>query len=816
MADSLAEVGPIDNATGYPFWFGDGGDPARGLDPLRLELCLDDAQDPLCPVVGDRPAPDQPLSVPTNFPDESFWWSADALIETPAGIRARLVLAQEAAFGGPGEVAVGQQVAFSRLRIRIDDLPPGARYHVTTPYGERDVVADDRGRVFETEDQGCLSTPCGFEAGLDGQVGPFLRWDAGAPEGYVGDPNVEHTVVGSPTGDNLFRVEGPGIGGPGVDVVETDLFSVQGRIAKPRATVDLPGDLYPVGTPVHIMPSFPGESEVVYTTDGSDPTTSPEATTSPSTSSEPSVAVTLPAEDGTMTLRYVVRHAGRTSQVYTQEYTVRSDLSVVTATPGPAAAPGVLEGRQDVELTASTNGVPTDGAIYYTTDGTRPRLDAAGDPVGTTREYTTAVVITRSTILSAVSVPRATETSPTPEPGPVGRFSYVVHNLRAVSAETPYGYPFTLTDIGLPAAAGEPRANPVELELCLDDPLCPVVGDLPDPTRGVSFPDNFPDESFWWSGEAAFTAGGIDARLVLAAEAAFDTPTVQDGHQVAFGRIRVRLDDAVPGATYEIVHPYGVVRATADDRGRLFYTDDNGCMNGPCGFDRLLTQPVGPFLRWDQGAPEGYVGDPTVEHTVVGSPFGTNEFIVRQVTDGAGDPVSPDRIGSTDQFTVQGKLAGPGVIADHQTGTFAAPLRVGLAGNSRTTQIRYTLDGSTPTATTGRVYDGPIELGEGVTTLSYVGVGEGGSTSTMESETYTVDGTAPSLEASPAGGVFGSPQSVRLSSDDPTATIRFTVDGSAPGADSQATGGLPISVIPRSRARPASACRTCWARPCRS
>ena len=45
-------------------------------------------------------------------------------IQTAAGIRARLVLGQEAAFGGVGDVAVGQQVAFSRLRIRIDDLPP--------------------------------------------------------------------------------------------------------------------------------------------------------------------------------------------------------------------------------------------------------------------------------------------------------------------------------------------------------------------------------------------------------------------------------------------------------------------------------------------------------------------------------------------------------------------------------------------------------------------------------------------------------------------------------------------------------------------
>ena len=276
-AVSPTTVGPVDNATGYPFWWGDGG--GGGLDPVRLELCLDDTQDPLCPVVGDRPNPAEPLSVPENFPDESFWWSAEALIDAPTGVQARLIMAQEAAFGGVGDVAVGQQVAFSRLRIRIDDLVPGATYHVTTPYGERDVVADDRGRVFTTEDEGCLSPVCDFEAGLNGQSGPFLRWDTGAPPGYVGDPTVEHAVVGSPTGDNFFRVEGPGLTGPDVGSIETDQFTVQGRIAQPRGTVSLPGDLYESGTEVTITSSFPGDSDIVYTIDGSDPRTNPGATT---------------------------------------------------------------------------------------------------------------------------------------------------------------------------------------------------------------------------------------------------------------------------------------------------------------------------------------------------------------------------------------------------------------------------------------------------------------------------------------------------------------------------------------------------------
>ena len=83
-AASLAEVGPVNQATGFPFWYGDAGDPQAGLAPLRLELCLDDQQDPLCPVVGDRPSPAEPLSVPENFPDESFWWSGSADITTPS------------------------------------------------------------------------------------------------------------------------------------------------------------------------------------------------------------------------------------------------------------------------------------------------------------------------------------------------------------------------------------------------------------------------------------------------------------------------------------------------------------------------------------------------------------------------------------------------------------------------------------------------------------------------------------------------------------------------------------------------------------
>src|SRR5688572_11468818 len=58
-----AGVGPIDPSNGYPYWYADGGDEAKGLDPVRLELCTD-AQD--CPVIGAEYDPAQPLAIPGN------------------------------------------------------------------------------------------------------------------------------------------------------------------------------------------------------------------------------------------------------------------------------------------------------------------------------------------------------------------------------------------------------------------------------------------------------------------------------------------------------------------------------------------------------------------------------------------------------------------------------------------------------------------------------------------------------------------------------------------------------------------------------
>lgn len=233
MANGLVAVGPTDPVHGFPLWYEDS-------DGTRLELGLD-PNDPNLPAL-ELPDPGAPVVFPGNFPDEAFYFIAEAemLVGGPAGsARARLILALEAAFGGTGAVVDGQQMVFGRIRLRIDDVEPGSTYTAAGPYGVISGEADDRGRVFETEDIGATGD---FTSPFASRIGPFLRWLANPPAGYVGDGVSERTVRLGTTGAQVFfLLEGPGVGlGPaGGDPTDpgnpnkarTALFTVQGKVA---------------------------------------------------------------------------------------------------------------------------------------------------------------------------------------------------------------------------------------------------------------------------------------------------------------------------------------------------------------------------------------------------------------------------------------------------------------------------------------------------------------------------------------------------------------------------------------------------------
>ena len=232
--------------------------------------------------------------------------------------------------------------------------------------------------------------------------------------------------------------------------------------------------------------------------------------------------------------------------------------------------------------------------------------------------------------------------------------------------------------------------NNVKLELCLDpsDSNC-IMGDVPDPTQPVSFPDNFPDEAFYAAAETSIDYGAGTAQLVTALEAAFASADglPASGQQVTFGRIRMRASGLVDGAEYTLTHPFGVDHVTAEPGAfkGINVTEDIGSLTPDGVFDQTLGSRPGPFLKWDPAvapaAPAGYLGDVTQGHPVVGSPYSTNFFRVEgpkgsftgstqlcQDPSLGNDPVALDDCIQTNDFFVQGKIATRmGVQVTHAT-----------------------------------------------------------------------------------------------------------------------------------------------------
>ncbi|QHF50176.1 hypothetical protein [Pseudomonas sp. S49] len=178
----------------------------------------------------------QPIVFPTNFPDEAFWFTGEtALVDAARGIDLGYVSAIEAAFAAE-EPVEGDQVSFARIRIRVD-VPTAGTYVITHPYGVDVFNIDTPGRraINMTRDIG-IGTPNTYDGALKGDIGPFLRSVngpytetnplTGAAEQFVGDPNLNEAVTGSPFNTNYVRIEGPN----GLDL-RTNVFAVSGKLS---------------------------------------------------------------------------------------------------------------------------------------------------------------------------------------------------------------------------------------------------------------------------------------------------------------------------------------------------------------------------------------------------------------------------------------------------------------------------------------------------------------------------------------------------------------------------------------------------------
>jgi hypothetical protein len=229
-----AGVVDLDPVTGFPLSYVDSG-------AQKLAVCLSGLQCLATPL----PNPNAPVSFPDNYPDEAFYFAADASGGNLRIYRAGL----EATFATAPNVVNGAQMGFGRLRFRVENLVVGSNYIITHPYGSNTFTATDDpnkpgfGLVNQTVDAvGCLPSPgvpcnwtavgAGFLGGSAGTgvASTFLTQSNKAP-GMLGSLVVPGTVTGAPSGLNAVTVTGPNAGGTGINTLTVADFNVQGLIA---------------------------------------------------------------------------------------------------------------------------------------------------------------------------------------------------------------------------------------------------------------------------------------------------------------------------------------------------------------------------------------------------------------------------------------------------------------------------------------------------------------------------------------------------------------------------------------------------------
>ncbi|WP_095120177.1 Ig-like domain-containing protein [Pseudomonas sp. Irchel s3f10] len=242
---AAVDPGPYTFATGkFPMWYQD-------ENQLSMELCQSRAASSrvaattppayMCILLAEPGIYDdaQSMIFPDNWPPEAFWFLAETTIADNAagyGVDA-YVAGIEAAFASENP-ADGDQQSFARIRIRVN-VPVAGTYTITHPYGVEtvNVTAPGRRAINITRDIG-IGAPGNFTGAVNGAIGPFLRSvngpytevnpDTGATETFVGDPNLNEAVTGSPFNTNFLRITGP------AGTIQSSVFSLSGKVLDNR------------------------------------------------------------------------------------------------------------------------------------------------------------------------------------------------------------------------------------------------------------------------------------------------------------------------------------------------------------------------------------------------------------------------------------------------------------------------------------------------------------------------------------------------------------------------------------------------------
>ncbi len=126
-------------------------------------------------------------------------------------------------------------------------------------------------------------------------------------------------------------------------------------------------------------------------------------------------------------------------------------------------------------------------------------------------------------------------------------------------------------------------------------------------------------------------------------------------------------------------------------------------------------------------------------------------------------------------------------------GTYITPPLATIISRTPGATIRYTMDGSTPTETSGTMYTGMIPL-KGTTTIKAIAYATGLVPSEIATANITIEPLAGTPVFSPPAGKYPVAQTVTLVSMTPGASINYTTDGSMPTPSIGTQYSAPITV----------------------
>ncbi|GHV88327.1 hypothetical protein AGMMS50267_06870 [Spirochaetia bacterium] len=520
------------------------------------------------------------------------------------------------------------------------------------------------------------------------------------------------------------------------------------------------------------------------------------------------IAISVPVAKGTKTrtITGLTNDKAYTFTVQTVDVTGNTSAGkTATATPtlsagvaAPTATPGA--GAYTVPQTVTLTTAMAEADIYYTLDGATPTTSST--------PYTAPFTVSVGTTLKAIAVKAGMPSSAvlTAEYTNVGSVAAPTSSPEAGT----YTEPQTVTLASITAGADIyytiNGTTPTTSSTRYTTPFTVSMGTT---LKAIAVKAGMTDSAVM---TAAYTqAGWVATPIVSPGPGTYAGPqTVTLGTTTALADIYYTLDNTTPTAssthyTTAITVNMGTtlkaiaVRAGMTDSEVLqaAYTQALSVATptaSPRAGGISATQTI-TLTSTIEGAAIRYTTDgttPTASNGTVYSGAFTLASLPATVT------AIAYKVGLTDSEVLAAAYTLALPVAPPRASPLAGIISVGqtitLTSATAGATIRYTTDGTTPTASTGTEYSAPFALAGFPATVKAIAYKVGMTDSAVLEAAYTAGPQAAAPTASPAAGAIGTVQTITLASTTPGAIIYYTTDGTTPTASTGTEYRTPFTL----------------------